>query len=203
MIDENLSREAQTQAKRQQIIEAAHALFIKQGYHGTSMRQIAEKAEIALGGLYNHFGNKEHIFESVLFEYHPYREFLPALLQAEGDDLEDFVHNAVELARLALEKRPYFFNLMFIELVEFNGAHTQQLFAKLFPQIAPTFAKINAIGAGRLRPISPMLIARSFLGNVMAYYLTAMLFDAAAPAEFKQNALRQITDIYLHGIMTE
>jgi hypothetical protein len=28
---------------------------VKQGYHGTSMRQIAQKADITLGSLYYHF----------------------------------------------------------------------------------------------------------------------------------------------------
>ena len=44
---------------RAEIIQAAHDLFIQQGYHGTSMRQIAGQAGIALGGLYNHFESKE------------------------------------------------------------------------------------------------------------------------------------------------
>ena len=33
---------------QQKIIRAAHDLFVQQGYHGTSMRQIAAQADIAL-----------------------------------------------------------------------------------------------------------------------------------------------------------
>jgi AcrR family transcriptional regulator len=68
---------------RQAIIEAAHALFIEQGYHGTSMRQIARRAGLVVGGLYNHFGSKEEIYSQVLLEYHPYRQIIP-ILQAPG-----------------------------------------------------------------------------------------------------------------------
>ncbi len=203
MIDETLSREAQTQTKRQQIIHTAHTLFIQQGYHGTSMRQIAQKAEIALGGLYNHFDGKEQIFEAVFLEYHPYREFLPALLQAEGEDIETFFRHAIDLVAQSLARRPDFFNLMFIELVEFSGKHTQRLFGILYPQAAPVFEKINALGAGRLRPIPSVLLARTFIGNMMAYYLSEMLFAAGAPPEFSQSALRQVTEIYLHGILID
>ncbi|MBI3241616.1 MAG: TetR family transcriptional regulator, partial [Chloroflexi bacterium] len=39
-----LSKGEQTYAA---IIEAAYALFLKKGYHGTSMRQIAERADLA------------------------------------------------------------------------------------------------------------------------------------------------------------
>lgn len=47
---------------RESILEGAYQLFLRQGYHGTSMRQIAEEAGIALGGIYNHFSGKEEIF---------------------------------------------------------------------------------------------------------------------------------------------
>ena len=33
------------------IEDAALSLFMEQGYHATSMRQIAERAELALGGI--------------------------------------------------------------------------------------------------------------------------------------------------------
>jgi AcrR family transcriptional regulator len=55
MSDESLSRGERT---RETILDAARQLFIQQGYHGTSMRQIASQAGIALGSLYNHFPNK-------------------------------------------------------------------------------------------------------------------------------------------------
>ena len=44
------------------LLDAAKRLFVSNGYHGTSMRQIADEAGLALGGIYNHFGNKEDIF---------------------------------------------------------------------------------------------------------------------------------------------
>ena len=37
------------EASQQRIVEAAYALFLEQGYHGTSMRQIAERAGLTMG----------------------------------------------------------------------------------------------------------------------------------------------------------
>ncbi|MCE7861481.1 MAG: TetR/AcrR family transcriptional regulator, partial [Chloroflexi bacterium CFX2] len=48
------------------IEDAAVELFIEQGYHATSMRQIADRAGLALGGIYNHFASKEEIFEAIV-----------------------------------------------------------------------------------------------------------------------------------------
>ena len=71
------------------IEDAAMELFIEQGYHATSMRQIAERAELALGGIYNHFASKDEIFEAIIIDKHPYKRILPAVLAAEGE-VEDF-----------------------------------------------------------------------------------------------------------------
>ena len=90
MPDERLRRGEQT---RNNIIQAAHDLFIRQGYHGTSMRQIARDAGIALGGLYNHFESKQQVFKEVFLEYHPYRDVIPAMLDAQGETAEQVLRD--------------------------------------------------------------------------------------------------------------
>lgn len=49
------------------IMDIAEELFAAHGYDGTSLRQIAEKADIAQPGLYNHFSSKEALYQAVLF----------------------------------------------------------------------------------------------------------------------------------------
>ena len=63
---------------------------MEQGYHATSMRQIAERADLALGGIYNHFTSKEEIFEAIIVDKHPYKKVLPLILAAEGETVEEF-----------------------------------------------------------------------------------------------------------------
>ena len=68
----------------QAIVDAAYHLFVEQGFHATSMRQIARQAGLALGGIYNHFESKEQIFDQVLIDKHPYRQVLDILRAAPG-----------------------------------------------------------------------------------------------------------------------
>jgi AcrR family transcriptional regulator len=51
----------------QRILDVAEDLFAKQGYDGTSLRQIAERTGIKEPGLYNHFVGKQALYEAVLF----------------------------------------------------------------------------------------------------------------------------------------
>lgn len=47
--------------RRQQITKGALHLFIKNGYHQTSVRQIAEACDMSVGSIYHYVGSKEDI----------------------------------------------------------------------------------------------------------------------------------------------
>jgi len=49
----------------EEILDAALELFVDQGFHGTSMQQIAEKADFSVGKLYTLFPSKEDLFRSI------------------------------------------------------------------------------------------------------------------------------------------
>lgn len=54
--------EEEKAARRNQILTVSLALFEKEGYDGTSMRQVADKCGLSLGVLYYYFKNKEDIY---------------------------------------------------------------------------------------------------------------------------------------------
>lgn len=54
--------------KRAAIIDAAKTLFAAEGFHATTTDQIARQAGIAVGTIYNHFGNKEEILSAIFLE---------------------------------------------------------------------------------------------------------------------------------------
>ncbi len=186
---------------RTTILQCAHDLFIKQGYHGTSMRQIASGAHIALGGLYNHFSSKEQVFEAVFLAFHPYHEVFPLIASARGANLEQLVHDAVRGMAQVVEGRPDFMNLMFIEVVEFKSVHAQQLFGTLFPQGTQILQHFAASYPEQIRPIPSPMVVRTFLGLFFGYYLTEIILAPGAPPEFRENARQYFVDIYLHGIL--
>lgn len=53
---------------RDKILEAAFELFAKQGYHNTSIAQIAKKAGVAKGLIYNYFDKKEDLMTGVVMQ---------------------------------------------------------------------------------------------------------------------------------------
>ncbi len=187
---------------RTQIIHAAHELCIKQGYHGTSIREIAQRAGLALGSLYNHFASKEDVFLAVLWEYHPHHDVFPIILAAQGEHIEPFTHDVLTRMVAAVKDNPGFMNLMFIEVVEFKGRHLDQLFSAIYPQWRQFAKSILEDKANRLKPLPPLIFMRVFLGTFFGIYLTEVLFSPVAPLEFNQGAMDAFIDVFLHGVMT-
>ncbi|MAT93143.1 MAG: hypothetical protein CME59_11140 [Halioglobus sp.] len=57
---------AATPSTREQILDAAEALFAAQGYQGTTIAQVAGAVGIQGPAIYKHFANKRALFEEVL-----------------------------------------------------------------------------------------------------------------------------------------
>jgi AcrR family transcriptional regulator len=184
---------------RRVILEAAYSLFLDQGYHATSMRQIAERASLALGGIYNHFGSKEEIFTAIIAERHPYHQIIPLIAATEGETVDDFIHNAAHALVDALGHHPDFLNLMLIEIVEFKGKHVPELFESLFPKIMEIGTRFNRFDE-QVRPIPIQLLMRAFLGMFFSYYITQIMLTGLMPSETQEDALDTFVDIFLNGV---
>ncbi len=191
------TRGERTQAE---IVQAAHRLFLCQGYHGTSMRQIAAQAGIALGGIYNHFASKEDIFIAVLVEGHPFHDIMPLLLAAQGETIEGFIRDSATRMVAVTENQTKYLNLMFIELVEFDGKHLPQIFKVFFPGVV-TFSQRFVEGKAELRPIPLMILVRAFIGLFFSYIMTDLMIGEQLPPEMGENALEHFVEIFLHGVL--
>lgn len=87
--------------RRVQILEVALTLFAERGVEGTTIKQIAEHAEISVGLLYHYFDGKAALLQAIfehralqlpqLEEMHdrPVEEVLPIFVQSLCDDLRE------------------------------------------------------------------------------------------------------------------
>ncbi|NOH01974.1 MAG: TetR/AcrR family transcriptional regulator [Chloroflexi bacterium] len=185
---------------RQAILDAAYNLIVRQGYAATSMRQVAEGAGLALGGIYNHFASKEEVFRAIIEDRHPFYQIVPILNSVEGETVEEFVRNAAHTMVAELGHHPDFLNLMLTEIVEFKGEHVPLLFERMFPMIMPLAQRITSLD-GDMRQIPPPVLMRAFLGMFFSFYITEILIGRAMPKDMQFNALDYFVDIFLHGIL--
>ncbi|RTR28369.1 TetR/AcrR family transcriptional regulator [Deinococcus radiophilus] len=70
---------------RQRILHEAGALFVAHGYHGVSMREVAQAVGVTKPALYHHYADKETLFVAILeYSLGDLREIIQAM-QTEGD----------------------------------------------------------------------------------------------------------------------
>ena len=79
-------RERQKQAVRQEILDAARELFIKDGYENVTMRKIAEKIEYSPTTIYLHFNDKADLVRFLCEEAFVK---LVDMFEKLGEDLSD------------------------------------------------------------------------------------------------------------------
>jgi AcrR family transcriptional regulator len=187
---------------RNEIIQAACRVFLQHGFHGSSMRAIAQEAGLAVGGIYNHFSGKEEVFLAVVMKYHPLNSLLPALKTAQGESVEGFVKDAATRLVQEFEQHQEFINLVFIEMVEFKGRHLPRLFETFFPQVVG-FAQHFMEGRAELRPIPVPILVRAFIGLFFSYVVTDLLIGKQPLAGAETAAFESFVDIYLHGILED
>ena len=169
-------------AEKRAVIEtAAKALFIKQGFHATSMRDISRQAGFSLGNLYNYFPTKEAIFESIINRY----------LIVIDRKLKDILENIDEpldpkdMRRLGemigemVDQHQDFWLLMYIDVLEFQNRH----FRKMFEGLAERFRRLfeekfaSAIKRGDLRSgVDPAVGFTVAYMQFFNYFLVEKLF---------------------------
>jgi AcrR family transcriptional regulator len=78
------NREAKREARKQEILAAATAVFAQKGFDGASMDDIVQASGLSKGGLYWHFKSKDDIIAAILNEFFSQEmNFLESLLQTE------------------------------------------------------------------------------------------------------------------------
>ena len=193
-----LEDERRSTRKRRAILEAATAVFLRNGYVGTSMDEIAALARVSKQTVYKHFADKERLFSEIVtatvdeIADPNYDEVLN--LTDTGDverDLRDFARGQL---RAVMEPRL----LQLRRLVIGEAGRFPQL-GRLFYErgpgrtidaLATMFERLASRGALKLD--DPRLAAAHFNWLVMSIPLNqAMLLgedEPATPTELKRYA---------------
>jgi TetR/AcrR family transcriptional regulator, mexJK operon transcriptional repressor len=173
--------EGQTEAKRQQILQGAHAIFMDVGFDVASMEQIAKKAGVSKGTMYNYYANKEALFA--------------ALIQSECERLRGKLFGRIDLDKAPEE---FLFQLGVMFLKKTLGSDELNMYRIIvaqsvrFPAIGQIFeASGPAIGATVLGQYLRRLCDRGVL-QIDDERLAAFQFYSLCEADMLRRAQLQI-----------
>ena len=183
---------------REQILLEAKHLFIEQGYHGLSMRQIAEAVGVSKAAIYYHFRDKEELFLAILEIYLDEIEAILDLVQAEGTTCRQQVSALVEAILSQPAEQRAVIRLASQEMSQLN-AEARQAFNKTYHK--KFIDKIQAIlkagvESGELKPIDTGVATWMLLGMMYPYFYPAHSYDMPSPSDVAE----QLLEIYLDGV---
>ena len=189
---------------RTRIRLAALRLFARQGYEGTTTRDLAAAANVAEGTLFRYFANKKAILVEVVTS--GWVEILTDLL-TELSEMDSYKAVAKVMRRrmLQVQENSDLLKVCFIEAQfhpELRERIQSEAIAKM-ADVAEAFFK-TAMDRGIYRPMNPKIVAQVFLGMfAIAGFSTQTVVEPAASPKALQEMAEGIADIFLHGVLVK
>lgn len=135
-------KDEQRQASLENILQSSLELFVKNGYRGTTIDQIAIQAGLTKGAIYFYFKTKEAIMVRLLDEAEEYvvtpiPEYIKNASPTADAKLVKFIHTQSQLGLI----RPRHVLLLILVSIEFPdrnseiGARVRSIYAKMYAEI--------------------------------------------------------------------
>lgn len=199
LASKHVSSETETHNR---ILQAAQQLFARQGFEGTTTRDLAHKAGVAEGTLFRHFSNKKSILIEVVTQ--GWVELLTELL-TELSEMASYkaVSQVLNRRMTHLHKNGDMLRVCFIE-AQFHPELREQIQTEVISKmmhVTEAFFQ-TAMDRGVYRPMDPKVVARVFLGmfTVAGFSQETILEPGASPQDMKAMA-EGIADIFLRGVL--
>lgn len=192
-------RRARSKANlREEILEAARALFVKEGYDRVSIRKIADRIEYAPGTIYLHFKDKADIFRTICNEtFGKLHARLAAITEDNCPPLEKLRRAGSSYIQFALDN-PSHYTLLFLTRITSNMVHDMHDVGELcFRDLCHIVQQ--CIDAGLLRGSDPMEISQTIWACV--HGISALLITKCEFPFVENNRLiESVIETVIQGI---
>jgi TetR/AcrR family transcriptional regulator, cholesterol catabolism regulator len=140
------------------IVKIAAALFARQGYHGTSMRDIAREVGVHAGSLYVHIDSKEDLLEAIVFRIMEQSERDMAEVLAAGGTATEQLHAVAARDLKLIGENKEFATVFFHEWRNLSEARQRTVIESRDRWEAGLRSIIaQGIEAGEFRPVDPRI----------------------------------------------
>jgi AcrR family transcriptional regulator len=154
---------------RQEILDAASELFVKEGYENVSMRRIADKIEYSPTTIYLYFKDKAELLEQVCQEtFARLRQVLVRIEELPGDPIERLKRGLVAYVKFGLEN-PHHYRATF--MMPIPEGFDEEKYANPDSPGMQAFDFLrrrvyDCMAVGRFRKLDPELVSQTLWAGV-------------------------------------
>jgi len=202
-----MTQEERSERSQALILDAALALFSRQGYRATSIRDIAAKADVSTGAVYHHFKDKEELFKTLIAQFRAEVESpeFPLYRALEQGTFPDRLEELGRLCREIVANKRAYIALIYVDVVEFDGLHIREFYkgmAALCARFVTEHQRQLPI-VDRMKPEVPATAAMLMTFRIfMDYSVVELLFGV--PNHYgldSDDAIRVISCILKQGMV--
>jgi AcrR family transcriptional regulator len=171
-------------ARTDKILQAAGKLFARQGYYGTSTREIARLAGVSENTIFRHFDRKEELFWSSLRSYSAGLKFRQDVLKGitQSDSPEVILPKIIEILADTVNYRPELLRLIAVAFIELHAKADK--FCQ--EQLSPVFSTINHylemnIRSGKIRDLDSTILTSALIMTALTHPGIYNLIDGNKP----------------------
>ena len=172
----NAKKEAQAKQTRTKILKAAMKLFARQGYHKTTISDLAQAIDLTSGAIFHHFSSKEMLLEAVVeWLARGMKVYSDAAEQAEAASIE-VVRNILVIMCDHFKRNPEATICLAALATEFAGSNlpmevrlkeTYEVFVNAFSRLLGSHPEVH----------DPRAAAIAFVGSVQGIAIQGLLRD--------------------------
>lgn len=190
--------------RRDAIVSVAMDLFAKNGFRGTTTRELASAVGVSEPVLYQHFATKKDLYAAIVdvmlaevktvFDQH--LENLPD--DASTQEFFEWLGNVV--------LSWYTDDTKYIRLLLFSALEGHELKDLWYERATSQFLEFvqghvqQRLDSGEFRRMHPMMATEAFVGLVAHFGLISGIFQCPLPGLSRENVVKEFTQIYLEGI---
>jgi TetR/AcrR family transcriptional regulator len=200
--------EQKKQEKLAAIFSSAEELFLSQGYHSTTIEQIARKAGVSVGSVYVYFRNKEGLCLALLDKALDVQErYLSEAIDRDDDPVASLRRLGRAYLRFFLDHPRYFKLLMFLEhggLGDLDSGPSRDAYAQRTERQLHLVASLllEGIQRGHFREVNPMPAAQFLWGSWTGVIsLTGRTGPTRVRLEDLPHILEMGADLVLNGLL--
>jgi AcrR family transcriptional regulator len=195
-------REAITEARRSQILEAAVQVFAEKGFHQAKIKDVAKAAGVADGTIYNYFNNKADLLVAMVAQFGELLQFSNQVKQFVGDFTPEQIMGTILRNRFTLlERNRAQFQAIMPQII--NDPSLRRQFYETLGK--PTLAILEQVwqaqvDQGHIRQIDPQIMVRLFLAMFFGVAILDII-GADLIGNDNERVVNAIQDLLLNGIL--
>lgn len=188
--------------RRAQILTAARRVFARQGFHRTTVREVAREAGLADGTIYLYFANKQDLLLALLGQLGRVGERRADFAGLAGMDaraaMESYLRRRLEDLRAWRE----LFMAVFPEVLADPGLRGAQA-AQTVPAFEAAEAELaRRMESGELRALDPALLARAEAATALGLLVLDILGDRVVDNRWGELP-SLLTSLWFEGLRPE